>query len=84
MLAACLTATITVLERQYKRYFEMDLTSELRKQTETARSHNIDAEEVMGMFSAIKKGFQCHTVLPFIQNASKKEWCSGLFGWTGY
>jgi hypothetical protein len=55
MISACLAIVITVLERQYKRYFDMDLTEQLRKETETARSHNIDAEEIMGMFSAAQQ-----------------------------
>lgn len=33
----------------------MDISDELQKQTESARLHNIDAEEVMGMFSAGKE-----------------------------
>ena len=53
MFGVCVNAIITVLERQYKRYFEMDLTTELWQ--ETARTHNMDAEEIMGMFSAHKK-----------------------------
>jgi len=44
-----------VIERQYARYFGMDITEELKKQTESARSHNIDSEEVMGMFAAAQQ-----------------------------
>ena len=55
MAKACLTAVVTVLERQYKRYFTLDITEELKAETKSARSHNIDAEEVMGMFSAAQK-----------------------------
>ena len=33
----------------------MDLTEQLRKETESARAHNIDAEEIIGMFSAAQK-----------------------------
>ena len=55
MFGVCLKAITTVLERQYKRYFEMDPTTELGQETETARTHNMDAEEIMGMFSALKK-----------------------------
>ena len=43
------------MERQYTKYFECEITEQLRKETESARSHNIDAEEIMGMFSATKK-----------------------------
>ena len=43
------------MERQYKKYFECEITEQLRKETESAWSHNIDAEEIMGMFSATKK-----------------------------
>ena len=55
MMKACLEGIIVVLERQYKKYFECEITEQLRKETESARSHNIDAEEIMGMFSATKK-----------------------------
>ena len=55
MISSCLIAVITVLERQYKRYFEMDITEELRKETLSAKVHNIDAEEIIGMFSAGKE-----------------------------
>ena len=48
-------AVITVLERQYERYFGMDLTDALREETKSARFHNIDAKEIMGMFSAAKQ-----------------------------
>jgi hypothetical protein len=43
----CLTAIVTVLEKQYRRYFDLDVTNELRKETESARCHNIDAEQRM-------------------------------------
>ncbi|XP_050404243.1 uncharacterized protein LOC126820380 [Patella vulgata] len=55
MATACLKAIIEVLERQYKRYFGMDITEQLRRETESARLHNIDSEEIMGMFSAGKE-----------------------------
>ena len=55
MMASCLKSIILVIERQYARYFGMDITEELKKQTESARSHNIDSEEVMGMFAAAQQ-----------------------------
>ena len=55
MMKACLDVVVSVLERQYKRYFEMDVTTKLQEETASARLHNIDAEEVMGMFSAGKE-----------------------------
>ena len=54
MMTACLQAAIVVLERQYIKYFEIGITEKLKAETKSARSHNIDAEEVMGMFSAVK------------------------------
>ena len=54
MVMACISAVISVLERQYKRYFDLNVTENLREETKYARSRNIDAEEVMGMFSAGK------------------------------
>lgn len=53
-MSVCLSATAAVRERQYKRYLELVVTDELRKETETGRPHNIDSEEIMGMFSAAK------------------------------
>ena len=41
--------------KNYDRYFHLDITEELKRQTESARSHNIDSEEVMGMFSAAQQ-----------------------------
>ena len=48
---------MTVLERQYKKfkYFDIDLTAKLAEKNKSARSHNIDAEKIMGMFSALEK-----------------------------
>lgn len=44
-------AVIDVIERQYKRQFSTPM-DHLAQATSTARTHNIDAEEVMGMLSA--------------------------------
>ena len=51
----CLKATVAVLERQYKRHFATDFSADLELVTESARTHNIDAEQMMGMFSACKQ-----------------------------
>ena len=50
MVSACLNTTVSVLERQYKKDFELDISEKLRKETASARSHNIDAEEILGMY----------------------------------
>ena len=50
MMKVCLEAIIAVIERQYSKYFTWDLDQKLREETKSARSHNIDAEEIMGMF----------------------------------
>lgn len=62
MMAVSLKSVITVLERQYKCYFEMDIDDKLRKETESARSHNIDSEEMMGMFSSAQERAKNATV----------------------
>nr|XP_047140973.1 uncharacterized protein LOC124816023 [Hydra vulgaris] len=54
-LASCLNAVISVINRQYERQFTMTLTDQLKSQTLSARSHNIDCEELVGMFSAAKQ-----------------------------
>lgn len=44
---------LSVINRQYQSYINLDTADEeLQRKTESARLHNIDAEEVMGMFSA--------------------------------
>ena len=43
MMKECLTTTVTVLQRQYERYFNTDVTEQLKEETESARTHNIDA-----------------------------------------
>ena len=53
-MSTSLLAVVSVLERQYSRYFQLDLSEQLQKETESARCHNIDAENIMGMFSAAK------------------------------
>ena len=55
MMAAVMTSTVTVLERQYKKYLAIDITELLAKETRSACSHSIDTEEVMAMLSALKK-----------------------------
>ena len=65
MLITVLAAVIDVLQRQYSRYFSLDITDKLRKETESARANNIDAEEIMGMFSAAAPNS-----FPFLPHAS--------------
>jgi len=55
MLKSCLSAIITVIERQYKRYFGMHISEVIKRQTMSARLHNMDAEAVIWMFSAEKQ-----------------------------
>ena len=55
MVKAVLSSTVDVLNHQYARYFSMDITEKLREETQSARSHNIDAEGIMEMFSIAQK-----------------------------
>ena len=54
-MGACLQAVVDVLERQYTKYFQCELTEKLKAETKSVRSHSIDAEDIMGMFGALKK-----------------------------
>ena len=49
---AVLTATMSVIQRQYQRYYAMEVSEDVTSKLESARTHNMDSEEVMGMFSA--------------------------------
>ena len=40
MMTSCLCAIAGVLERQYSRYFQLDISGELEKETSSARLHN--------------------------------------------
>jgi hypothetical protein len=54
MLTLCLDAVMSAIHRHYTKQFEILQTDDLKAQTQTARLHNINAEELMGMFSAAK------------------------------
>nr|XP_047133635.1 uncharacterized protein LOC124811655 [Hydra vulgaris] len=54
MTSACLNAVEEVLTRQYKRYFSLSITEALKTETASARLHNIDSEELIGMLSDAK------------------------------
>ncbi|XP_065639645.1 uncharacterized protein LOC136072368 [Hydra vulgaris] len=54
MTSACLNAVEDVLIRQYKKYFSLSITETLKQETASARLHNIDSEELTGMFSECK------------------------------
>ncbi|XP_041377106.1 uncharacterized protein LOC121389518 [Gigantopelta aegis] len=54
MVSACVQSAIAVLERQYSRYFSIEITEKLREETASTRLHNIDSDEIMEMFSAAK------------------------------
>ena len=54
MILARLIAVEDVLNRQYERYFSLSITETLKEETASARLHNIDSEELMGMFSEAK------------------------------
>jgi len=55
VMKCCLIGIIDVIDRQYAKYSSWDLDLKLQQETKSARSHNIDAEEIMGMFPAAKK-----------------------------
>ena len=55
MLMVCMSAIMDVINRQYEHYFNLDVTEQLKIETQSARPHNIDAEEMVGMFSAAKQ-----------------------------
>ena len=72
MMKTVISATITVLERQYKVYFDLDVTEKLTLETRSARSHNMDAEEVMGMFSALQKKSP-HATICFLSSKMRAQ-----------
>jgi len=72
-MRACLEAVITVLERQYSKYFELDVTEKL-KEDASARSHNIDHEEIMGMFSSVKqKSPNTNKTIDYLDNLTEEH-----------
>ena len=71
-MKAVMAASVTVLERQYKKYFGLDLTERLAEETQSSRSHNMDAEEVMGMFSALQKKSP-HATISFLSSKMRAQ-----------
>lgn len=55
MIKACFEAIEGVIQRQYEKYFDINVTQQLIQETESARTHNIDAEEIMEMFGPLQK-----------------------------
>ena len=45
-------STMSIIQRQYQRYYAMEVSEDVTSKLESARTHNMDSEEVMGMFSA--------------------------------
>lgn len=52
VLRALVDAVIQVIERQYAEFLDQEPDDAFRQQTKSARTSNIDAEELVGMFSA--------------------------------
>jgi len=55
MMRYCLIAIVDVINHQYKKHFSWDLHETLEEETKSARSHNIDAEQMVGMFSVAQQ-----------------------------
>ena len=53
-MRGCLEECQTLIQNQYKSYYKLEISDELKNITKSCRAHNIDAEEVMGMFSSKK------------------------------
>ena len=75
-------AIVAVIERQYNNYFLLEMTDQVVEETNTARLHNMDAEEIMGMFSAGKERAKAARVdyLSAKMRAKKKQVLSWLEG----
>ena len=68
MTLVCLNAVVNVLNRQYSRYFSLTITETLKEETASARLHNIDSEELMGMFRDAKVRSLNATICYLLQN----------------
>ena len=44
-------STMSIIQRQYQRYYAMEVSEDVTSKLESARTQNMDSEEVMGMFS---------------------------------
>ena len=85
-MSACLLGIISVLERQYKGYFllSQEELSLIESESSSPRLHNIDAESVMGMYSAGKERAK-HASLDFLASRMKAKkndvvpWLDGMF-----
>ena len=76
MVECSIDAVCTLLNNQYSRYFELEISDELFFVTKSARSHYIDAEEIMGMFSAAQ-GKSPHASIAYMSSKIRgKKNCS--------
>eukprot|EP00794_Sanderia_malayensis_P017193 gene17193-18925_t len=73
MVTACIQAVIELLKRQYKKFLDNDIKSTLEEESQSTRLHNIDCEELMGMFSAHKAELQMPPFVIFIKDKGTKE-----------
>ena len=55
MMESVISASLTVLDRQNKNYFGIDLSERLAEETGSARCHNMYGKKIMGIFSALQK-----------------------------
>ena len=81
MMKSCLCSIVDVLERQYNKYFELNIDERLKKESESVRSHNIDAEEIMGMFTAAKSHAP-NATLCYLSSRIRAQKMSLLIIWT--
>ncbi|KAK6177153.1 hypothetical protein SNE40_015313 [Patella caerulea] len=63
VMKGVLNSTLEVIMRQYKTYFEMTWDDSTREKLSSARTHNMDSEEVMDMFSAMQERAPAATLL---------------------
>ena len=72
MLKAVIVSIMSVVQRQYKNYYSMEITDDIRSKLTSARTHNMDSEEVMGMFSALQIRAP-HATLLFISSKIRSK-----------
>ena len=73
MMKACVEAVIAVLERQYKKYFETDISVKLISETKSARCQYGCRGGDGHVQCSSEKGTKCYTGLFIMQNAGKNK-----------
>ena len=79
LIIKCLKSCDSVIVKQYCKYDNLELNDEFEDAAKSSRAHNIDAETVMGMYSAAQIAPPNATVFIFHVKLIPKKWNISIY-----